>query len=228
VVLAGNDNSVLGTNVETTVLSGTDPMDCYSLGIHLGGARNFAYRNVVQIPICPAGYPSFGIVLGDEGDVTDEEGHAWGNRVQGAGVGVLVDGDRGRAVNNTATDCGTGVAMAGYATAGWASYNTVSRCALGIVGGGEGGGRYGHNLVTNNDVGMDVSDPSAIVARNAANENSRIGIEIEREGTLVKNNTANDNGMYGIRAVPGVVDGGGNTATGNGTADCVDVLCGSP
>jgi hypothetical protein len=39
-------------------------------------------------------------------------------------------------------------------------------------------------------------------------------------------NVANDNADLGIEAVPGVKDGGGNQASGNGNpAQCVGVVC---
>ena len=52
------------------------------------------------------------------------------------------------------------------------------------------------------------------------------GIHVEDSGTLIANNTANDNADYGIQAVPGVIDGGGNTASGNGNPlQCIGVVC---
>jgi hypothetical protein len=39
-------------------------------------------------------------------------------------------------------------------------------------------------------------------------------------------NTANRNHDLGIEAVPGVIDGGGNKASGNGNpAQCLNVVC---
>ena len=39
-------------------------------------------------------------------------------------------------------------------------------------------------------------------------------------------NTANDNRDLGIEAVPGVIDGGGNRASGNGNVlQCTSVAC---
>jgi hypothetical protein len=39
-------------------------------------------------------------------------------------------------------------------------------------------------------------------------------------------NTANDNVDFGIEAVPGVIDGGGNRAFGNGNPlQCLNVVC---
>ena len=52
------------------------------------------------------------------------------------------------------------------------------------------------------------------------------GIHIDATGTSVTDNTTNRNRDLGIQAVPGVIDGGGNTARGNGNpAQCENVLC---
>jgi parallel beta-helix repeat protein len=52
------------------------------------------------------------------------------------------------------------------------------------------------------------------------------GIHVEDPGTLIADNRANDNFDYGIQAVPGVIDGGGNTASGNGNPlQCLNVVC---
>jgi parallel beta-helix repeat protein len=52
------------------------------------------------------------------------------------------------------------------------------------------------------------------------------GIQVDDAGTVIADNTANDNADYGIQAVPGVIDGGGNTASGNGNPlQCLNVLC---
>jgi parallel beta-helix repeat protein len=56
------------------------------------------------------------------------------------------------------------------------------------------------------DDGIDVDSPEATLTRNAANRNRDLGIE----------------------AVPGVTDGGGNRANGNGNpAQCTGVICGA-
>jgi Periplasmic copper-binding protein (NosD) len=52
------------------------------------------------------------------------------------------------------------------------------------------------------------------------------GIDVEAPGTLIERNRANDNGDLGIEAVAGVIDGGGNKASGNGNpAQCTGVTC---
>jgi large repetitive protein len=52
------------------------------------------------------------------------------------------------------------------------------------------------------------------------------GLDVEAPGTRIKDNAANDNGDLGIEAVPGVIDLGGNSASGNGNpAQCTNVFC---
>jgi hypothetical protein len=49
---------------------------------------------------------------------------------------------------------------------------------------------------------------------------------VRSASTTLTKNTANDNGDLGIEAVPGVIDGGGNRARGNGNpAQCLNVSC---
>jgi large repetitive protein len=51
------------------------------------------------------------------------------------------------------------------------------------------------------------------------------GIRVESPSTTITRNVSNDNGRWGILAVPGVIDGGGNTASGNGLGQCLNVSC---
>jgi hypothetical protein len=52
------------------------------------------------------------------------------------------------------------------------------------------------------------------------------GIHVEAPGTVIRANTATDNGDLGIYGVDGVIDGGGNRASGNGNPlQCVGVVC---
>jgi large repetitive protein len=64
------------------------------------------------------------------------------------------------------------------------------------------------------------------LVNNLAVANADDGIDVRAPGTVITRNRANDNGGLGIRAVSGVVDGGGNTATGNGNPfQCLNVVC---
>jgi Right handed beta helix region len=61
---------------------------------------------------------------------------------------------------------------------------------------------------------------------NLAVHNGDDGIDVEAPGTLIERNTADQNTDLGIEAVAGVVDGGGNKASGNGNPlGCTGVVC---
>jgi hypothetical protein len=64
------------------------------------------------------------------------------------------------------------------------------------------------------------------VKANVSSSNGDDGIDVDSPATTVTANLANDNADLGIEAVPGVTDGGGNRARGNGNpAQCVGVAC---
>jgi hypothetical protein len=55
----------------------------------------------------------------------------------------------------------------------------------------------------------------------------RAGIAVGNPSTTITKNRAVRNGGLGIKAVEGVIDGGGNRASGNGDPrQCVNVKCG--
>jgi parallel beta-helix repeat protein len=61
---------------------------------------------------------------------------------------------------------------------------------------------------------------------NVARHNGDDGIHVDDKDTFIARNRANRNADLGIQAVPGVTDGGGNTARGNGNAaQCTNVAC---
>ena len=63
-------------------------------------------------------------------------------------------------------------------------------------------------------------------ARQPRPRNDGDGIEVQSAGARLRDNRAQTNGIFGIRAVPGVVDLGGNSASGNGNPlQCVNVFC---
>ena len=72
-------------------------------------------------------------------------------------------------------------------------------------------------------------DPDAtgtLLAGNAAVRSGDDGIDVDAPGTTLTGNFAAYNHDLGIEAVPGVVDGGGNRAVGNGNpAQCTNITC---
>jgi len=91
------------------------------------------------------------------------------------------------------------------------------------------------NRVTRNHVDSQhadgiLVDPDAtgtLVSGNVAVGSGDDGIDVDAPGTTLTGNVAAHNHDLGIEAVPGVVDGGGNHAWGNGNpAQCTNVSCG--
>jgi parallel beta-helix repeat protein len=65
-----------------------------------------------------------------------------------------------------------------------------------------------------------------LLERNTADRNGADGIHVHSSDTTVTKNSANDSADFGIEAVPGVLDGGGNRASGNGNPlQCLNVVC---
>jgi parallel beta-helix repeat protein len=73
---------------------------------------------------------------------------------------------------------------------------------------------------------VDASSLGTVLRRNMAHGNGDDGMEVDSASSILTRNTANANRDLGIEAVPGVTDGGGNTAAGNGNpAQCTGVTC---
>jgi parallel beta-helix repeat protein len=95
-------------------------------------------------------------------------------------------------------------------------------------------GTSDRNVVSRNVVNSKLSDgilvsgaaTGTLIKRNIANHSGDDGIDVNAAGTKLTRNTANRNHDLGIEAVPGVIDGGGNKAGGNGNpAQCTNVAC---
>jgi hypothetical protein len=85
------------------------------------------------------------------------------------------------------------------------------------------------NVTTSKNTDGILVDPDAVgtvLLRNLAVHSGDDGIDVRAPGTTVTRNTANANHDLGISAVPGVIDGGGNQAAGNGNpAQCTNIAC---
>ena len=83
------------------------------------------------------------------------------------------------------------------------------------------------NVVTSNQTdGILVDNDAAgtLLVRNIASRNGDDGIDVP--ATILTRNIANRNRDLGIEAVPGIIDGGGNRAAGNGNpAQCTNIAC---
>ena len=234
--LDADDSAVVKVSVRTDNVR----FDGFSVaGVALTGDRNAIYQSSVTL----AGNGEdgqLGIAL--HGD----DAYAWGNAVTtafttpGAVTLLSASGERPRTVYNQVTNCpagpsGTGILVSGYTEYAVVNRNTVTGCQADIfaVAAGEAGGRarVALNDTTGGGVGIAVNDATATVNRNVVRNASALGIQIYSGGTHVRRNQAYDNGNYGIFAADGVVDGGGNIASGNGDGtqpQCVNVQCSSP
>jgi hypothetical protein len=229
-----DDTIIFKVNI-TTMEAGGDA------GILLRGDRNSVYQSTITLN-------------GEEGspgiDIIGPDAYAWGNVVTGtattgSGVGhsgIVTFGQNPRVIYNQVTNCapsglsGAGVLVDGYFDAAVVNRNSVSGCAEGVFvrwngEGYPGGARIALNQTTGGVIGIRVADPAGKVRANTARDAVEGGFLIDTAGTFVRDNGAFDNGLYGINAADGVVDGGGNVASGNGDGSapqCINVECSEP
>jgi hypothetical protein len=217
-----------------------------SYGFEIFGPRNYVYGSSIErTGDFPSG--SIGINFDDYSGCgcVSTDASTYGNTISGMDTGIdSVSGDRPRHVLDYVHDCaptssgGIGIRVANYSTNAVVNRNKVQRCGPGpgiyvwdtINFDGAGALVRLNLLLDNTGNGLYVSDATAIIGRNMANRNlSGSGIVSSQAGTRIQNNTANDNGGYGIDGVTGTVDGGGNSAAGNGDGtpaqQCRNVSC---
>jgi large repetitive protein len=76
------------------------------------------------------------------------------------------------------------------------------------------------------DIAVRSGASATLIQRNVVVDALDDGIDADAPGTVIRANTANGNGDLGIEAVEGVIDGGGNRASGNGNPlQCLNVVC---
>ena len=73
---------------------------------------------------------------------------------------------------------------------------------------------------------VEKKDDHSLLKRNVVKGAGSNGFDVQGRATKLTRNRAVGNGDLGIRAVKGVIDGGGNRASGNGDErQCVNVRC---
>lgn len=126
-----------------------------------------------------------------------------------ASADLIVSGDRNRIEHNDVASL--------YATG-----------ALIWIGNGDGNLVRGNTTSGANDDDIFVASAATntLIEANLATGAYDDGIDVDAPGTLIRANTATNNGDLGIEAVAGVIDGGGNRASGNGNPlQCLNVAC---
>lgn len=180
------------------------------------------------------------------GIVVDGSGNdVKGNRVARNGDGIIVTGDGNRISRNQVQDavgcsdggCGFGVSLEG-GTGNTVSGNEVLRADKVAIRVDAFTGPAAGTLIRGNivrDAGVHgiavdfehvgpVTD--TLVIANVALRAGDDGIHIDSASTKLTRNIADRNADLGIDAAPGVTDGGGNRANGNGNPlECVNIRC---
>jgi parallel beta-helix repeat protein len=180
------------------------------------------------------------IDMGGEGVAANRIEH---NRLRDNGDGIIVGASNILISRNIVTDTGASTTpeqSGGFGIIlGGAVGTTVDR---NIVTGGRGPAIFvsalesppsRDSVVSRNHVTSNLGDgilvdgaTGTLLVRNIASRNGDDGIDVEVAATTLTRNTANHNHDLGIEAVPGVIDGGGNHAAGNGNpAQCINVAC---
>lgn len=160
-----------------------------------------------------------------------------GNRVTGswAGINVSNNSDLNTIDTNDVSDnTSRGIVIVSDSTGSAVTGNDVSFSGTGIQVFGAVDTHVLQNTASRNQfdgIIVNVGSVGTLVERNEAHWNGSTpgpwdGIDIDAPGTTVTMNRTNFNEQFGISAVEGTIDGGGNTARGNGQADqCLVVVC---
>ena len=241
--LRDNSGGVLvGSSATDTVVERNDLLDNYAASIYTDGDRTLVRTNTVTSS-WTGRYAEWGVQVDTDASGTRVEANTLSRLaylgVDDSGRDTLITLNLidGQIDPTTWTGIFGGIAVRPEARRTRVLGNLVRR----LIGGGEVLGA-GINVagddvtVAGNEVaethspgadGIRVTPEAArvLVAGNRASRNPDDGIDVDSPATTVTANVANDNGDYGIEA-PGVTDGGGNRASGNGNpAQCLGVVC---
>ena len=214
-------------------IAGNSITDNPQPGIHVNDStHNLIKGNLIS-------HSSPGILLGGEerADRADRN-QVRGNRFVGNAAGVLLGrGNRNVIARNRLSRDGDGIAIEN-ARANRVALNVIldarqSGISLGLdfADGSSIGGV--DNIIRRNVVKGSGGDGflvnakgSSVLRRNVASGAKDDGFAIESRSTRLAKNRATHNTDLGIQAVRGVIDGGGNRASGNGDArQCTHVSC---
>jgi hypothetical protein len=209
-------------DTSSSVIRGINPRTPF--GIRLRGNHNVVRRNIAD-----TGYTAIDMTGAGNQSLHNELVSFEGETIVASGSDIRIAHNLVRPKRHGILP---GILLLGFADA-VVTGNDVSTYTTGIILANGTGASVTRNFVHDNGyVGIGVrSDVSNVdLRRNTANANGTgsegSGIRVDSPSVTITRNTANDNGFYGIEAVPGVIDGGGNRARGNGNpAQCIGVQC---
>jgi parallel beta-helix repeat protein len=126
--------------------------------------------------------------------------------------GMIIEGDRNEIARNRSVRDGGGILITIVNRGGKAVGNVIRRNEV----------RDAHA----SGIAVDRVPKRTLIKGNHVVGSGRSGIIVGSPSTTITENRAVRNGRFGIQAVEGVIDGGGNRASGNGDArQCVNVRC---
>lgn len=239
-IVRNNVNSGLTLTGDNNTVSGNDITANTFLGIELrGGSAGSADRNtVVSNRVSASG--ATGIAINGDENVVSANSLA-DNRGNGINVGGPNSPRRwvGNRIEGNSLS-GTGRPDQQFPAIGLFAAQSTTVASNRVVGIGRGAGitasaNSGGSVIANNQLTGNTDGVLVLsgasqttVQGNQAVQNLDDGIDVDSPSTVVIANTAAYNGDLGIEAVPGVDDGGGNRAFGNGNpAQCTGVVCSS-
>jgi large repetitive protein len=217
------------SRIQNNALDGNN----HGIAVFDGGSRNLIQRNVVshgrgstidltggvgnRIERNRLVDTGEGIIVVDVQDTLISRNHLTDTSTppeETGGFGILVDGGARTTVDRNILTGGRGPAIfVSVKEAPTVPENTV----------------VSRNVVTGNQTDGILVDSGAtgtLLVRNLASRNGDDGIDVDVPATTLTRNIANRNRDLGIEAVPGVIDGGGNRAAGNGNpAQCTNIAC---
>jgi parallel beta-helix repeat protein len=229
--LARSERVLVAGNTVANDPGAPDVGDSCGICVCFGSAQNQIERNSVS------GNGFVGVLNeGDDNSVTDN--HVFQNRDGMILVGEANTIRRNRVVDSTGANDGSGfgivletgqdnliadnVIARAAVTGIWIGIPEVEEPTVGTV--------LRHNQIRaagNHGILVDSNAADTLLEHNLAEDAGDDGIDVHVPATTLTKNTANDNHDLGIEAVPGVTDGGGNKASGNGNPlQCTNVSCG--
>jgi large repetitive protein len=226
----------VGGSANATVVEGNTLYDNPEAAIENNGDQTVIRSNTIDSTFT-GGFSDFGIQVDAGAEATRVEANTitrtWATAVDDSGYATVVTANviDGQSTLEFFTGIWAGIVVREEARRGRIEGNQV----LNNEGGGieVSGDNFvvADNTVTQTGLyedGIRV-EPQAggtLVEGNLSTRHGDDGIDVDSRATTVTANVANDNADLGIEAVPGVKDGGGNQASGNGNpAQCVGVVC---
>ena len=224
--------AVEDSRIQNNKLNGND----HGIAVFDGSSHNTVQRNAVSHSGGSA------IDIGGEGVAANHVEH---NRLRDNGDGIILTETSDNVIRHNLV---TGTGFFGFPDTGGfgiildgADRNTLDS---NIVTGGRGPAIFvaqldapsaaEDNVASRNFVNSKLTDgilvdkgaTGTLLIRNIAIRNGDDGIDVDAPATTLTRNIANRNHDLGIEAVPGVIDGGGNHAAGNGNpAQCTNIDC---